>query len=340
MSVKVVFFDVQDYEKSTLLAGTPDNCEFILIESPFQDALDANIEKVRDAEIISVFTSSRVTSTLLDKLPELKLVTTRSTGYSHIDREYCKERGIAVVNVPRYGECTVAEYTFALLLNVARKVSQAYNELREGKIDLHMYKGIDLAGKTIGIIGTGAIGTYTAKIAYGFGMKILSYDLFPKEELKDKYEAEYVELDELLKSSDIISLHAPSTKENFHMINDAAFDKMKDGVIIVNTARGEIMDTKALYKALKSGKVSGAGLDVVECEEILANEELYLTKTECIKQDCLEKTLINHRLLDMPNVIITPHIAFDSVEAIERILETTIGNINSYLCGNIVNTVI
>jgi D-lactate dehydrogenase len=337
---KAVFFDVQDYEERPLLEGKPDNCEFVLINEPFHKSFDANLDKVRDAEILSVFTSSRVGGDKLSMLPNLKLIATRSTGYNNIDREYCQEKGIAVVNVPRYGESTVAEYTFALLLNVARKVSQAYDALKEGEIDLNSYIGIDLCDKTIGIIGTGAIGCHVAKIAHGFGMKILSFDIFPKEEIKQKYDVEYVGLDELLERSDIISIHAPSTKENFHMLNDEAFSRMKDGVIIVNTARGEIVDTKALYKALKSGKVAGAGLDVVECEEILANEEFYLTKTECIQQECLERTLINHKMLDLPNVIVTPHIAFNSVEAIGRILSTTVSNIKSYLAGNIVNRAI
>ena len=123
------------------------------------------------------------------------------------------------------------------------------------------------------------------------------------------------------------------------MINDKAFSQMKDGVIIINTARGEIIDTNSLYKALKSGKIAGAGLDVLECEEIIANEELFFSKIDCVKKDCLEKTLINHKLLDMPNVIITPHIAFDTIEAIHRILHTTIENINGYIQGNLVNTV-
>lgn len=326
--VKTVFFDVKDYEQNYLEQNIPEQCDFVLIKDSFNDS-------VKEAEIVSVFTSSKLPGDLLKNLPNLKLITTRSTGYNNIDLEYCKTAGIKVVNVPRYGEVTVAEFAFALLLNVARKVSQAYDELKEGKINLGCSIGIDLFGKTIGIIGTGAIGCYVAKIAHGFGMKVLSYDPFPRKDL----DVQYVELDELLANSDIISLHAPSTKENFHMINEEAFIKMKDGVIIINTARGEIMDTGALYRALKSGKVSGAGLDVLECEEIIAHEEQFLTRIDCVDKFCLEKTLINHKLLDMPNVIVTPHIAFDSKEAIERILNTTIENIKAYLKGEIINNV-
>lgn len=337
--IKTVFFDVKDYEEQYLKKNKPENCEFVLIKDTFTNAFEPNYEAIKDAEIISVFTSSKVPGELMKKMPNLKLVATRSTGYNNVDIEYCKMADIKIVNVPRYGEVTVAEFAFALLLNVARKVSQAYDELKEGRINLQGAIGMDLLGKTIGIIGTGAIGCYTAKIAHGFGMKILSYDPFPKEDIKERFNVEYTELDELLKNSDIISLHAPSTKENYHMINDAAFNKMKDGVIIINTARGEIMDTGALYRALKSGKVSGAGLDVLECEEIIAQNELYLSKIDCVQKECLEKTLLNHKMLEMPNVVVTPHIAFDTKEAITRILNTTLENINSYLRGEIINNV-
>ena len=337
--IKAAFFDIKETDQKFLEKNKPENCEFVYIQAPFHIGLDDNLEKIKDSEILSIFTSSRTSEKLLKKLPNLKLITTRSTGYNNVDLEYCKEKDIAVVNVPRYGDVTVAEFTFALLLNVIRKVNIAHAELRQGSINLEKYTGNDLLGKTIGIIGTGAIGAYTAKIAYGFGMKILTYDPFPSEELKEKLGVEYVELEELFKKSDIISLHVPSKKENFHMVNDAAFSEMKDGVIIINTARGEIMDTNALYNALMSGKVAGAGLDVLECEEIIANEELFLSKIDCVKKECLEKTLINHKLLDMPNVIITPHIAFDTIEAINRILQTTVDNINGYIQGNIINKV-
>lgn len=337
--IKTVFFDVKDFEEQVLTRNQPEECDFVLIKDSFQNGFNANFEQIKDVEILSVFTSSRIPGELLKKLPDLKMIATRSTGYNNVDLEYCKMAEVAVVNVPRYGDVTVAEFAFALLLNVVRKVSQAYDELKQSRINLQGSIGIDLLGKTIGIIGTGAIGCYTAKIAYGFGMKIISYDPFPREDVKERYSVEYVELDDLLKNSDVISIHAPSTKENFHMINDDAFNKMKDGVIFINTARGEIVDTGALYRALLRGKVAGAGLDVLECEEVLAREDLYLTKVDCVQRECLEKTLINHKLLEMPNVIITPHIAFDTKEAIHRILNTTIDNIRGYVNKEIINRV-
>jgi len=339
MVIKTVFFDIKEFEEKFLLEHKIEESDFVLIEEPFQQGVDKNFEEIKDTEILSVFTSSIVSGEQLKKFPNLKLIATRSTGYNNVDLEYCKMAGIAVVNVPRYGECTVAEFTFALLLNVIRNVSVVYDELKAGRINIQGSIGMDLLGKTIGIVGTGSIGCYTAKIAHGFGMKILSYDPFPREDVKEKFDVEYMELDELLRNSDIISIHSPSTKENFHMINDEAFGKMKKGVVFINTARGEIVDTSALYRALKSGKVLGAGLDVVECEDVLANEELYLTKVDCVQRECLEKTLINHKLLDMPNVIVTPHIAFDTIEAVQRILTTTLENIKGYLNKNSINKV-
>jgi len=336
---KIAFFDIKDYEREYLLHCKPDGCEFILLGYNLQDNFDINIEKVKDVEILSIFTDSRVTPEYISKFPNLKIICTRSTGFSHIDTDYCAKNNIAVVNVPRYGDCTVAEFSYGLLLDVARKINMAYQDLQRGVINTQKYIGIDLYGKTIGIIGTGAIGSNSVRIASGFGMKILAFDPYPNQELIKTYNVEYVSLDELLANSDIINLHAPSTKENFHMINDESFKKMKKRVIVINTARGEIIDTVALYHALKDGIVGGAGLDVVECEEILGHEDVYLSKIDCVKPDCLAKTLLNHKLLELPNVVVTPHIAFDTKEAVKRILQTTVLNINSYIEGRIINRV-
>lgn len=336
--VKVAFVDIKEFDKNFLEKNKPENCEFIYFKEPIHD-FESLEGKIEDVEVLSVFTSSRVRAEFLEKFKNLKLVTTRSTGFSHIDLAYCKEKGIPVVNVPRYGEVTVAEFTFGLLLNVIRKINIAYENLQEGIINIQGYMGNDLEGKTLGVIGTGAIGCHAIKIANGFGMNVIANDPYPKQEFIDKFGVKYVSLDELYRNSDIITLHCPSTKENHHMLNDEAFSKMKDGVVIVNTARGEIIDTEALYKALIKGKVAGAGLDVLECEEIISGEDDFLLKIDCIKPECLARTLINHRLLELPNVIVTPHVAFDSVEAVQRILATTIGNIKKYLEGNVQNRV-
>lgn len=337
--VKVVFFDIKDFEEDYLRTNQPENCEFIMINGAIQKVIDQYIDQVRDADIISIFTTSRTPAEILDKFSNLKMVAARSTGFNHIDLNYCKQNNITVVNVPRYGDCTVAEFAFGLLLDIMRKITMAYDNLKNGVINIQGYVGNDLNQKTIGIIGTGAIGSHAVKIADGFCMKILAFDPYPKKELEEKYNLQYVDLDTLYKESNIISIHAPSTKENFHMVDEEAFSKMKKGVIIVNTARGEIMDTQALYRAIKNGIVAGAGLDVLECEDIINREDEYLMNVDCIDLGCLTRTLLNHKLLEMPNVIVTPHVAFDSIEAIYRILQTTITNIKGYLAGDIPNRI-
>lgn len=338
--MKIVCFDVKDYERSKLETLSEIYDEVVLIESPFHLTSSENLGEIRDAEAISVFVSSRVFHDNLKKFPSLKLIATRSTGFSHIDLDYCKGNSIQVVTVPRYGDVTVAEYAFGLLFALSKKIMLSSSDLKKNLIEPENYIGMDLFGKTVGVIGVGAIGRQFCRIANGIGMKILGYDLYPSDEAREKYNVNFVTMEELLAQSDIISVHAPSTKENIHLLSDVEFEKMKDGVVIINTARGEIIDTQALYKALISKKVGAAGLDVLECEDILANQDAFLQKDECKNQACLEKTLLNHRLLTMGNVIVTPHVAFDTKEAIERIVDTTIDNIRAFLDGNIQNSVI
>lgn len=337
---KIVLFDVKSYEKEYIDNLVLDGYEIIQVEDSFQFAFDDNYELVKDAEIISVFTSSRVRVDKLSKLNKLKLIATRSTGYNHIDLEYCKENDVEVVNVPRYGTTTVAEYAFALLLTVSKKIRLASNDLKKDIIAAENYIGFDMFGKTIGVIGTGEIGSHFCKLANGFGMKILAYDPYPKNILEEELNLKYVELDELIKSSDIISLHAPSTASNFHLLDDEQFRIMKDGVIIVNTARGELINIDALYSNLQLGKVAAAGLDVVECEELLGADGKALEKADCKLPSCLQKTFIHHKLLNMENVVLTPHVAYDTKEAIERILATTDDNIQSFVKGKIKNSVL
>lgn len=344
--IKVVLFDIKEKEYNFFEKNKPEGFDFVYIKEDLPYSIDKHFDTIKDAEIVSVFTPSRILNEQLAQLKKLKLIVTRSTGYNNIDAEYCAKMGIAVANVPKYGDCTVAEFAFALILNVLRNVNIAYNDLKFGASEAvvrEKYIGGDLIGKTLGIIGTGAIGGHAAKIAFGFGMKVLAYDPFPKEELKSKYEVNYTDIETLYSDSDIITLHAPATNENFHMLNDKAFETMKKGVIIVNTARGEIIDSEALYRALKSGKVAGAGLDVLECEEIISNQERFLSNIECIDKECLSKTILNRKFLDMPNVIVTPHIGYDTKEAVNRILQTSLENIKSYKNlssgGNLINKV-
>lgn len=333
--MKIVYFDVEDYEKEFLITANA-NYDFALVYSPLNEMNNINPEYY-NADIISVFTTSRVSAKVLEKFKNLKLIALRSVGFNHIDIEYCKKNNIAVVNSPNYGNITVAEFALGLLLDVSRKITDSYNEYKNGKVTPNNLIGTELSGKTIGIVGLGAIGSAFAKIASALDMKILGYDKYEKEELKTKYE--YVDFERLLKESDFISIHAPLTKENYHMFNEEAFKKMKNTAIIINTGRGELIDSQALYNALISKEIAGAGLDVLEKEETITDFD-YIVGINRLDKLTLEQTIINSRLFQLDNVIITPHTAYNSKEAIQRILNTTMNNISEFLSGNIQNKVI
>jgi len=334
----IVFFDVDDItydylkDKNICEGGV---CAF---EKGVETLSSADYEKIKDAEIFSVFIHSKMTPEVLKKFPKLKLITTRSTGFNHIDLDYCKKHGIVVENVPKYGEATVAEFALGLCLNLTRKIGVAFSDLKRGICNIDRYMGKDLFESTLGVIGTGAIGRHAVQIAKGLGMKVIAYDLFPNKELIANG-LKYVSLDELFARSDFITLHCPLTPENHHMINAKSFAKMKDGVIIINTARGELIDNEALYKALKSGKVGGAGLDALEQESAIMSNDIYISHVKTIPQEEVITSFINMKLLQLPNVIITPHIGFNSIDAIRRILAQTVKNIEEFKKGNIINEV-
>lgn len=270
------------------------------------------IDLCRDAEVICCFIYTRFTAKVLSRLPKLKLLCTRSVGFNHIDLSACTQRGIAVCNVPDYGSHVIAEHVFALLLTALRHISEADRKVEKGNFDYHGLRGMALKGKTIGIIGTGKIGMNTAKIAHGFDMRILAVDKCRVLELEKLYDVRYVDLATALRESDILSLHVPALKETIHMINDQSISSMKKGVIIVNTARGELIDSEALLRGLQSGTVARALLDVLEHEKDFA----------------LNKELIEH-----PRVIVTPHIAFYADDSMHRMYLDSFTSIRQHLHG-------
>lgn len=327
--MKIVFFDVKNYEKSYFEKNLDfKNNEILFFNEPLLQACGLS-DEVLSAEILSVTAFSRLSAEVLEKFKNLKLVTTRSVGFSHIDRKYCENRGIEIAITPHYGDNTVAEFAFALLLNLIRKVHFAISEIKYGGDD-GKYEGVELFGKTIGIIGVGSIGMQSVRIAHGFGMKILCNDLFKNTYIEQKYHADFVGIETLCQNSDFISLHAPYTEQNYHLFDEKLFGMMKPNSYLVNTARGELIDTKALYKALTEGKIKGAALDVVECEELFNPVNSYLDSAENNCSECLKKTLINHLLASLDNVIVTPHIAYNTKEAAERILQMTVQNIREF----------
>lgn len=296
------------------------------IEGP---VTEADLASHPEAEIISIFVSSQLSRESIDLLPSLKLIVVRSTGFDHIDTAYAASKGIAVATVPRYGGRTVAEFTFALLLSLSRRIPEANARVREdGNFSTSNLEGFDLFGKAIGVIGTGNIGRNVVRIAEGFGMEVRLFDLFPDTSIETKH-ARYVPLDELLAVSDIVSLHVPSTAENKHLLDAAAFAKMKRGAYVINTARGDLIDTVALVDALKSGQVGGAGLDVIEGEHAL--------KDDVVVQSGEDSLTSLQTLVDLPHVVITPHVAFSSREAYREILATSVENIAAFARAEPVN---
>ncbi|MCU0667004.1 MAG: 2,3-bisphosphoglycerate-dependent phosphoglycerate mutase [Patescibacteria group bacterium] len=275
----------------------------------------------------------------MDKMPNLKLIACRSTGFNNVDFEATKDKGITVVNVPTYGENTVAEYAFTMLLALMRKlpdVLQAENE----QFTPQELTGHDLQGKVFGVIGTGHIGQKALKIAKGFSMETIAFDSFAKAELAQEYGFSYVDLDELLSKSDIISLHVPYLPSTHHIINADNLKKMKNGAILINTARGELVDTKALIEELNNGHLGGAAIDVVEGESLLNhNEEIAILRSETLPEEVLSHSVEISVLKKMPNVIISPHNAFNTVEAINRINDTTATNIINFWYDNVPNRV-
>lgn len=322
--MKIIFFEVASWEKDLLRESFP---EAVLVEEKL--TID-NVKNFSDSEIVSTFVYSQLSKEVIDNLPNLKFIATRSTGFDHINVDYCRQKGILVVNVPEYGSRTVAEHTFALILTLTRKIYQSINQGKNFDFNHENIRGIDLFGKTIGVVGTGKIGLEVIKIAKGFGMNVLAFNRTKKEELAKSLGFSYVDLETLLKESDIISLHIPYTKETHHIVNKQNIEFFKRGSFLINTARGGLVETEALVLGLEKGIFAGVGLDVLEGEKEIMDEIEVLTLS--YKKDVDLKTLVlNHVLVNHPKVIITPHNAFNTKEALERITKTTIENIKSYL---------
>ena len=334
--MKIVYCTPYEGEKEIALSALAEH-EVIFTDVPVQTEIP---EELRDAEVLSVFVDSVVTAEMIDSMPNLKCIVLRSTGYDHVDCAHAQRKGISVSYVPHYGSQTVAEYTFALILALSRKAYAAYDALRsEGTRDVKKFEGFDLKGKTLGVVGTGAIGRHVCMIAKGFGMNIIAHDLYSNVEFANELGFEYVPFDELLAKSDIVTLHVPSSPENRYMINEQSLASAKQGLYLINTARGDLVDTVALSKSLESGHIAGAGLDVYEGEKYINDEMELLTQGDKDAKAAWKAFVAEHALLDMPNVILTPHVAFNSIEAKQEITQTTAANILAVLAGEPQNEV-
>ncbi len=323
---KILCFYEYHYVKEKFLEAFSEK-EIAFLKGNIQDYKEKDLKKFQDIEVLTVFISSILDKKNIDKFPNLKLILTRSTGTDHIDIEYTKKKEIEVQNISNYGNIAVAEYGFGLLFELAKKITLANLEVRKSKNfssrGIHKIETFELAGKKIGIIGTGRIGRSFAEIARAFGMEVLAFDKFKNEEWAKKNKIEYISFDKLLKESDIISLHLPLLKSTKHILSKKEFQKMKDGVIILNTARGALIKTKYFYEVLKNKKIGGAGLDVLENEDCLGREHH--------NQKCDKKiNELNKKIIRMKNVLVTPHNAFNSKEAGERRINWSIEKIEDF----------
>ena len=334
--MKITYFYNEEWEGSYVKERLPGE------ELTFLKGITTDYPEMRDeqAEVLSVFVNSPVGKAELDRFPNLKHIAARSTGYDHIDRAEAKARGITVSFVPAYGENTVSEFAMALLLMVSRKMYECVKKVQEeGLFSQVGLRGFDLKGKTIGILGTGRIGVHMIKMVKGFDMKVIAFDAFPKENLAQELGFTYVSFDELLAQSDVVSVHLPYMKETHHILNVDNIAKMKKGSVLINTARGALVETEALVKGLREGILLGVGLDVLE-EEGFIEDETKLLFNAHPNEISLKTTLANHYLIEHPRAIIAPHNAFNTEEAIKRILDTTVENIAAFGHGeakNIIN---
>jgi D-lactate dehydrogenase len=333
--MRIAFFEVSKGDEGYLKNCLKEHeCLF------FEESLNASNAALADGcDAVSVFIYSQVTAEALGRMPSVKCIATRSTGFDHIDTEYCQQHAISVVNVPYYGENTVAEHTFALILSLSRNVHKSYARGLKGDYSIDGLKGFDLKDKTLGVIGTGHIGLHVIRIAKGFGMHVLAFDVKKDTFISEVLHFKYASLDEVLANADIVTVHVPYNEHTHHLIDRNHIRMMKKGALLINTARGGIVETEALEEALEEGFLSGAGLDVVEGENSIKEESQHVNTKKCCDQVEAGHVERNTPLLSRDNVVFTPHIGFYSEEAIKRIIDTTVANLIAFSSGKIENRV-
>jgi D-lactate dehydrogenase len=323
MKPKIAFFDTKSYDKTFFLEK---NQQYGFEIKFYKSHLNKdNAILAKGADVVCIFVNAEVDANVIDILVEngVKLIALRCAGYNNVDLKAAKNR-IKVVRVPAYSPHSIAEYTLALMLTLNRKIHRAYNRTREGNFALEGLMGFEMIGKTAGIIGTGKIGKIVAQILKSMGINVLAYDLYPDMEFAEKNGIRYASLDELYQNSDIISLHCPLTKETEYLINEDSIAKMKEGVMIINTGRGKLINTKDLIDGFKNKKIGSAGLDVYEEE----SDYFYEDHSDIVIDDD-----ILARLLTFNNVIVTSHQAFFTKEALSEIARITLQNIQDFFDG-------
>jgi D-lactate dehydrogenase len=321
--MKAICYSKKDFEWSIIEKANSGKHEITFADASLTAA---SAQLAQDHEAVLLFAGDDASAPVIEKLHKLgvKYIALRSAGYDNVSLEKTHELGIRVANVPAYSPYAIAEHSVMLMLALNRKLVSAHARVQLMNFSLNGLVGYDMNGKTVGIIGTGRIGSVTVKILHGFGCRLLCYDINKNEELVNKYEVEYTSLDDLLTRSDIVSLYTPLNPSTHHLIDKDRIGKMKNGAMLINTSRGGVVDTVALIDALKSRKIGSAGLDVYEKEKGLF---FYDRSGEVLQDDMLA------RLMSFNNVIITPHQAFLTHEALGNIADTTIYNLDCWAAG-------
>lgn len=330
--MKILYIRPYAGEIDIISAGLPDT-KFVMAQS-----VEEVPEEVRAGiTVLSVFVDYEVTADVLNLLPNLQLIATRSAGYDHIDLKTAANLGVRVCCVPHYGTRTVAEYAIALLFSLSRNVARSNIDMRQDPAlsNLQEYEGFDLFGKTLGIVGTGAIGRNVCALGRALGMKVVAFDVVADDIWAADCGVSYETLDEVLREADVVSLHIPSLPQTRHLIDAQKISLMKSGAMLINTARGEVVDTIALVEALRSGHIAGAGLDVLEAE----HELRAATSAQSENMELSAILAANHELIAMPNVVVTPHVGFNTAEAKREITDITLANIQAFATGTIQNEV-
>jgi D-lactate dehydrogenase len=340
-SRKICFVEVEEEAKSFFEQAFQEH------EVRFVDRLNAVAE---DVEVLSVFIGERVGAPFLDAHPLIRLIATRSTGCDHIDLDACASRQVTVANVSNYGENTVAEHTFALILALSRRLRDSEQAVRTGRFSRERLRGFDLRARTLGVVGAGRVGLHVVRIGIGFGMNVIAYDAQPHPFYSELLDFQYVSFEHLMRESDVITLHVPLTPTTRHMINRETLALCRPGLLLINTARGALVDSAAAIGALDAGKLAGLGLDVLEDERVFrggATKILGEKIAERVRSAAapvpreaspkrvaeFSKLVTQNQLLNRPQVVLTPHVAFNSHEALERLSRFTVENIRRYIQG-------
>lgn len=325
--MKILFYDAKPYDIESF-DKLIKNYDGISIDYLKTDISKNTVRLAEGYEAICVFVASDVNAEIIDELSKrgVKLILLRCAGFNNVDIQRAKERGITVLRVPNYSPEAIAEHALALAFAVNRHIHKAYIKVRENNFSLMGLTGMNLCGKVAGIVGTGKIGAAMCRACHGIGMEVLAFDKFENPSLDF---VRYTGLDELLRKSDLISLHCPLTEETYHMIDLEAIEKMKDGVLLINTSRGALISTEDLIKGIRRHKFSGVGLDVYEEEQENVFEN---------REDDILNTSVTARLLSFPNVIVTSHQGFLTHEALEKISLVTLENAKSFEDGRIIET--